>query len=60
MFYFLGLDFYEENQKLKKEIEYLNNVISNNITEIMIILQDHSGQLDNLNVEMVKYNFSNF
>ena len=58
MFYFLGLDFYEENQKLKKEIEYLNNVISNNITEIMIILQDHSGQLDNLNVEIVKYYFS--
>ena len=60
MFYFLGLDFYEENQKLKKEIEYLNNVIDNNITQIMTILQDHSGQLDNLTVEMVKYNFSNF
>ena len=57
MFYFLGLDFYEENQKLKKEIEYLNNVIDKNITEIMTILQDHSGQLDNLTVEMVKYNF---
>ena len=60
MFYFLGLDFYEENQKLKKEIEYLNNVIDNNITEIMTILKDHSGQLDNLTVEIVKYNFSNF